>query len=131
MSEFRKFMEEEIYDIAAADSVNITDIHKTTMNNLLSVFQGESNPNDALRLLLMYIARQIGRGGIERQVGVKMMRSLRNIHERFSQNPEELRAAVMKYLTILKWIYDSKLRVPRDVRSFKQLIDSFITGLTR
>jgi len=120
-------MEVEVYDLVARNSAGILGMDKTTMNNLVSLFQGEASPVDALKLLIMYIARQMGRGEIDRRTGRELVRTLQGIYGRFGRDREMLRAAVMKFLTLLKWVYDSRVRVQRG-SNFDGLVRAIVGG---
>lgn len=126
-SDFSRFMEAEVYDLVARNSAGILGMDKTTMNNLVSLFQGEASPVDALKLLIMYIARQMGRGEIDRRTGRELVRTLQGIYGRFGRDREMLRAAVMKFLTLLKWVYDSRVRVQRG-SNFEGLVRAIVGG---
>jgi hypothetical protein len=109
--DFKRFMAETVYDYAteAGTALAKGGVDKTTVSNLLEVFQSESDALDATSLLLIHIMRQMGRGEILRDVGNTLLRHLSEILNSFKG--EELRSAVFKYLTLSKWIFEARPRV--------------------
>jgi hypothetical protein len=111
--DFKKFMAETVYDYATEAGTALAlvrgGVDKTTVSNLLEVFQSESDPSDATSLLITHIMRQMGRGEILRDVGNTLLRHLSEILNSFRE--DELRSAVFKYLTLSKWIFEARPRI--------------------
>nr|MDO8045227.1 hypothetical protein [Candidatus Baldrarchaeota archaeon] len=109
----------DIYDLAVqAGSKAINRIDKSTMNNIISVFQGNPDADKAFKELILYIARQTGRREIDRSVSRVMLSHLKNMYERYKG--DELRENVSRYLTLMKWVYESNVT---GVSSFKEFIN--------
>jgi hypothetical protein len=103
-------MAETVYDYATEAGTALVGggVDKTTVSNLLEVLQSESDALDAVSLLLTHVMRQMGRGEIPRDVGHTLLRHLSGVLNSFKG--EELRGAVFKYLTLSKWIFESRPR---------------------
>jgi len=123
MSSIEEFMREDIFNLAVnTGSRMINRVDKTTISNIISLFLGRVNVKGALNELVIYIARQIGRREIPRDVGKMLLQNLREIKSKCGSE-EQLRDAISKYLVLLRWVYDS------DVRGVSN-IDAFIDRLT-
>jgi len=120
-SSFEEFMSTKVYDLAACTGSQLSfKVDKTTIENLIPIFQRESDSINGALLLMAYIMRQIGRGQINRSVGNLMLSNLKNIFDSFRDDPEKLRAAIQKYLLLIKWIYESGPR--KSVENFDEFI---------
>ncbi|MBS7638156.1 hypothetical protein KEJ49_04625 [Candidatus Bathyarchaeota archaeon] len=97
---------------------------RTTVSNLLEVFQSEAGALDATSLLLAHIMRQVGRGEIRRDCGSKLLGHLSEIFNSFKG--EELKTAVLKYLTLSKWVFEASPRVSEPITGFKDLIRAYL-----
>jgi len=119
-SNFEKFINEEVYDFAvkAGSLARSRRVDKATVSNILSLFQGESDPVNAVLLLIAYIGRQMGRGEIAREVGVTMINDLKDVFKRFRNNKENFRLAVHKYLVLVRWVYESGVRYAKNFEEF-------------
>ena len=114
-------LKDEIYDMAAkTGSSLIGSIDKATIGNMFSLFQGISDPNDALKFLMAYIARQISKGEIRRFSGEMLLRDLAKIYKECKK--DELRNVVIKYLTLVKWFYEANIR---NLNSFEDFIKRY------
>jgi len=123
MSNIEEFMREDIFNLAVnTGSRMINRVDKTTISNIISLFLGRVDVKGALNELVIYIARQIGRREIPRDVGKMLLQNLREIKSKCGSE-EQLRDAISKYLVLLRWVYDS------DVRGVSN-IDAFIDRLT-
>lgn len=122
---FQKFMSEIVYDYAARAGIALvrSGVDRTTVSNLLEVFQSEPDALDATLLLITHILRQMGRGEIRRDAGNELLRHLSEILNNLKG--EELKSAVFKYLTLSKWIFEARPRVP-SVTGFADLVKTLI-----
>jgi endonuclease III len=93
---------------------------KSTVANILELFQSIPDPKEAALLTMMYIARQIGRGEIYRDVGNLIIEKLSELYNKFSQEPEKLKETTLKLLTLMKWAYESEFR--NEIRDFNDFI---------
>jgi len=128
---FEEFMRTKVYDLAARAGSQVYSfrVDKSTIENLIPIFQRESDPINGALLLMAYIMRQTGRGQINGNVGRLMLDNLRNILDNFRNDPEKLRAAIQKYLLLVKWVYEAYERAPRKtVENFDELLKLFISG---
>jgi hypothetical protein len=123
MSGIEKFMKEDVFNLAINTGSRMIDrVDKATISNIISLFLGRGDVKEALNELVIYIARQIGRREIPRDVGKMLLLNLKEIKSK-CESEEQLRDAVSKYLVLLRWVYDS------DVRGVSN-IDAFIDRLT-
>jgi hypothetical protein len=118
-------MSEIVYDYAARAGIALvrSGVDRTTVSNLLEVFQSEPDALDATLLLITHILRQMGRGEIRRDAGNELLRHLSEILNNLKG--EELKSAVFKYLTLSKWIFEARPRVP-SVTGFADLVKTLI-----
>ncbi len=123
---FGEFMEREVYNFASkAGTLASGRVDKSTISNMLSLFQGEADPLDAILLLITYVLRQMGRNEIPRHIGSIFISHLNEIFKKFRDNHEKLRSATQKYLVLMKWIYESNVR--GRVNSFEELIQVVVS----
>ncbi|HDI10232.1 MAG TPA: hypothetical protein ENF65_00630 [Euryarchaeota archaeon] len=123
MSDFENFMRKEVYDKAAVAGSKLCSkgVDKSTVNNMISVFNSEEDPESACLLLITYIKRQVGRGEIHREAGGTLVRDLYEIYSSFREmGKEDLRSALYKYLVLSKWVFESGIR--REVKKFEELL---------
>jgi len=126
-SNFEEFMRTKVYDLAVhAGSQMRGRVDKTTIENLIPIFQRESDTINGALLLMAYIMRQIGRGQIDRNVGRLMLSDLKNIFDSFKSDQEKLRAAIQKYLLLIKWVYESEPR--KSVETFEEFVKLYAGG---
>lgn|GEM_PF-866855 len=122
--------EKQIFDLAAKTGSALANSRtdKTTIENIIPIFQRESDPVNATLLLTAYILRQSGREEIDRSVSGLLLSDIKIILDNFKDKPEKLREVLQKYLVLIKWIYESK---PRSrVEHFDDLLKLFITRRT-
>ncbi|MEM2294101.1 MAG: hypothetical protein QXU62_05155 [Thermofilaceae archaeon] len=122
-SDIDRFLSSEVYDLASSAGTFALNarVEKTQLSNILETFESEPNPLSAIKLTITFIARQIGRGEIQRDVGKRIIRDLASIFDRFKES--ELRAAARKYLYLVKWFYDSGYR--ERINDFKDFISKY------
>lgn len=116
MDGFNKFINEEIYNKAIKTASRAYNVDKTTINNLIEMYQGD--PVDASILLMIYIRRQERRDEISRSFSTSLIGDLKEIYNKFRSNPNELEQAIRKYLVLIKWIYESGIRNVDDIDGF-------------
>ena len=117
---YKEFMNNTVYDMAAkTGSRAVGRVDKSTINNLLSIFQGTSDVSDAAKLLLTYIVRQSARHEIPRDVSRDLASDIKVIYESFKEDPNKLRNAINKYLVLIKWFFESEIR---NVRNFAEFV---------
>ncbi|MGB9759664.1 MAG: hypothetical protein ACP5PT_02380 [Brevinematia bacterium] len=122
--------EKQIFDLAAKTGSALVNSRtdKTTVENIIPIFQRESDPVTATLLLMAYILRQSGRGEIDRSVSGLLLDDLKNILDNFRDKPEKLREVLQKYLVLVKWVYESKPK--SQVARFDDLLKLFIVRRT-
>lgn len=113
---FTKFMQEEVYNMAASTGSKAFNIDKTTISNLIEMYQGD--PLDATLLLMVYIKRQEARYEIPRQIAPMLIGDIYKMYTRFRNEPSRLEQAVRKYLVLIKWIYESKISNVNNINEF-------------
>ena len=128
MLEYERFMRRDVYDLAAKAGVLASNkgTRSAQINNLILTFQSLSDPIDATLFLLIYVARQSGRREIPFDVGRRIMEDVKAIYDSFGREPEKLRAAIIKYLTLLKWFYESNVR--GRVSNFTEFLSKIVGG---
>jgi len=127
MSSIEEFMREDIFNLAVnTGSRMINRVDKTTISNIISLFLGRVDVKGALNELVIYIARQIGRREIPRDVGKMLLQNLREIKSKCGSE-EQLRDAISKYLVLLRWVYDSGVREVSNIDAF---IDRLTSGVS-
>jgi len=104
-----------IYDWAVnlGSKLKVRRTDKSTVANILELFQSIPDPKEAALLTMMYIARQIGRGNL-------IIERLSELYNKFSQEPEKLKETTLKLLTLMKWAYESEFR--NEIRDFNDFI---------
>ena len=124
-SSLNEFLHSKVFDMAAKTGsiASSTRIRGAQINNLLEIFFSESDPVRAASLLLVHIARQISRGEISRSAGVLLLQNIKEMISLFKG--EELREAVTCYLTLVKWVFESRIHNAQDFKSFVQNAISF------
>ncbi|MEM2185318.1 MAG: hypothetical protein QXO99_08605 [Candidatus Methanomethylicia archaeon] len=124
--DYEKFINEDIYNLASkvGSIASVRNVDKSQVANILSTFESTSNPVDALRLTVTFIARQIMRGEIPRDLGFQLIKDLKDIHDKFSTEGDKLKAATTKYLYLFKWIFESKPRII--VNNFEDFLNAII-----
>ena len=135
MLDYNKFIKEEVYNMAcrvgglAVNRIDKTQInnHKTQINNLLEIFKGD--PEEAAKVLMLYITRQSKRGEIEEDVAKQLVSDIYKIFNSFKNNKRELEEAIRMYLVLFKWVFESKIGDRN--QDFQKFINNFIGGRAR
>ena len=129
MLDYNKFIKEEVYNMACrvGGLAVVNRIDKTQINNLLEIFKGD--PEEAAKVLMLYITRQSKRGEIEEDVAKQLVSDIYKIFNSFKNNKRELEEAIRMYLVLFKWVFESKI----DDRNqdFQKFINNFIGGRAR
>jgi hypothetical protein len=112
----------DIYNLALKSGSNLKGTDKTTIPRLLEVFESEVDVNNAVKLLIFYIYRQKERKELRGEGVNDLLRSIKAIYERFRNDPDNLRDTVRKYLILVKWVYEFRLKKDNPVRSFEELL---------
>jgi len=112
----------DIYNLALKSGSNLKGTDKTTIPRLLEVFESEVDVNNAVKLLIFYIYRQKERKELRGEGVNDLLRSIKAIYERFRNDPDNLRDTVRKYLILVKWVYEFRLKKDKPVRSFEELL---------
>ena len=111
MLEYNEFMNKIVYDWALVTGSRAKKdvIDKTTVNNILEMFQGE--PSDACLKVMFYIMRQENRDEIkDKKLSKQLLAHLKELYESFNKEPDKLESAVRKYLILFKWVSESNIR---------------------
>jgi len=118
---FDDFMKHHVFDMAVSTGTYAFSrgLDKTQLGNIIEIFESEADSAAAAKLTIAFIARQIGRGEIYEDVGNRIVSDLTKILKSFKGS--ELRAAVRKYLYLLKWFYESKVR--SRVNNFEEYVN--------
>lgn len=107
VEKIKQFLHKEVYDMAAATGSKGFDVDRSTINNMIEIFQGD--PIDACLLLMVWIKRQESRGEIKQQFSQLLIKNLFYIYTEFKEEPDMLEQAIRKYLILIKWIFESKV----------------------
>jgi len=107
----------DIYDWSVEAGSNI-NADKSTVNNIVSIFQGNPDVDSAFKELVLYIARQSSRGEISRYGAEIILNHLRQIYEKYGNNKNVLRESINKYLVLMKWVFETNLRGLRSFNDF-------------
>ena len=120
ISSLDEFLNSEVFDMAAKTGsvAYSTRVDRTQINNLLEIFFSEADPVRAASLLLVHITRQISRGEISRSAGALLLQDIKKIISSFKG--EKLREAMTYYLTLVKWVFESRIHNAQDFESFVQ-----------
>lgn len=121
--QFDEFMNEKVYDMVIKSASDRGDLDKSTVNNMLELFQG--NARASTLMLMLYIKRQEKRGEIPPQVSANLLRDLKSIYDSFSSDEEKLSKAVYKYLLLFKWAFECDIR---GVDTFNGFIENVLRG---
>jgi hypothetical protein len=105
----------------------VNRIDKTQINNLLEIFKGD--PEEAAKVLMLYITRQSKRGEIEEDVAKQLVSDIYKIFNSFKNNKRELEEAIRMYLVLFKWVFESKIGDRN--QDFQKFINNFIGGRAR
>ncbi|MDW8275902.1 MAG: hypothetical protein RMJ59_05925 [Candidatus Nitrosocaldus sp.] len=114
--EFKRFISEDIYNKAANTGSKAYNVDMSTINNLIEVFQGD--PIDACLLLMVYIKRQEKRGEIRRPFSQLLLQDIKYMYDAFKSDKGRLELAIRKYLTLVKWVKESRIPDVNDINSF-------------
>ncbi|MEM1625584.1 MAG: hypothetical protein QW794_02570 [Thermosphaera sp.] len=132
-----RFLREEVYNRAVnvgslmlsthsdREKKPVKGVDETTINNMISLFltrSSQGSVKEALNEVVLYIARQVGRGEISREVGQQLMEDIRTIYNIFKNDEKGLESALSKYLIMAKWVYDSGIE---GVRNLEELMNAF------
>ncbi|MEM0030480.1 MAG: hypothetical protein QW572_07920 [Candidatus Nitrosocaldus sp.] len=113
---FKQFINKEIYDKAAVTASRAYGMDRSTVNNMIELFQGD--PIDASLLLMIWIKRQETRGEIRRPFSIMLIEDLSNIYSQFKDDKDKLEHAIRKYLTLIKWIFESRINNVNSIEEF-------------
>ena len=129
MLDYNKFIKEEVYNMACrvGGLAVVNRIDKTQINNLLEIFKGD--PEEAAKVLMLYITRQSKRGEIEEDVAKQLVSDIYKIFNSFKNNKRELEEAIRMYLVLFKWVFESKIGDRN--QDFQKFINNFIGGRAR
>jgi len=128
MLDYNKFIKEEVYNMACrVGGLAVNRIDKTQINNLLEIFKGD--PEEAAKVLMLYITRQSKRGEIEEDVAKQLVSDIYKIFNSFKNNKRELEEAIRMYLVLFKWVFESKIGDRN--QDFQKFINNFIGGRAR
>lgn len=130
MIEYNEFMNKTVYDwaVVTGSKAKEPNISKTTVNNILEMFQGE--PSDACLKVMFYIMRQESRNEIkDKRLSRQLLLHLNELYKNFNNEPNKLENAVRKYLTLFKWVSEwvSKSNI-RNVNGLEELLNIIIGG---
>lgn len=98
-------MGKTVYDLAVQAGSALKAADKTQVARLIEVFQSESDPKDSISLLMLHIMRQCSRRELPFEAR-KLVEHLRLILEFEDKN--SIQRAALKYLTLLKWVYETR-----------------------
>ncbi|MEM1947008.1 MAG: hypothetical protein QXH32_05545 [Candidatus Caldarchaeum sp.] len=113
---------EKIYDYAVEAGTTLSGADKTTISQLIEVFQSEPNAVDACHLIILHIVRQSARGEIPRHGASILVKHLNQFYQSFKTDSEKLAQTVLKYLTLVKWVRESGPRGP--LNTFQKFVES-------
>jgi len=114
----------KVYDMAIKTGSSLIDkVDKATLNNLISVFESVEDSEEAIKFLMAYIARQIGRGEIPRIQGENLLKDLVFIYKNCKK--DELRNIILKYLTLVRWFFECRYR---NLKNFEDFINRLSAG---
>jgi hypothetical protein len=121
-----EYITTKVYDVASkTGSLAARYIReKTQISNILSIFESETNPEEATKMTITFIARQMSRREIDSRVAIPLITELSNLYKNFKG--ESLRIAVRKFLYIFKWIYESEPH--GEINNFNDFIQSIVRG---
>jgi|OSPMetMinimDraft_2_1075162.scaffolds.fasta_scaffold00248_14 hypothetical protein len=94
---------------------------KSTVDNILSLFQSILDPKDAALMTMMYIKRQIAREEIEETAGHFLLQKLYEFYNNYYNDDRKLRDNISKFLTLMKWAYESKIE--EEIEDFNAFIE--------
>ena len=124
MSEVENFQRYGIFNVAVrAGCSMIRRVDRSTINNMISLFLGREDVDVAINELIMYIARQSGRGEIPRDVAARLLSDIKRIRS-ICEDHRVLRELLSKYLILIRWAYDSGVGGARN-------LDELVSRLTR
>ena len=118
-TEEQTFIEETYFTMELLESSTdeeLGQILRTTLNNLISVFESVEDSDEAVKFLMAYIARQIGRGEIPKMQGESLLKDLVFIYKNCRVN--ELRTLILKYLTLVRWFFECRYRNLKNFEDF-------------
>ncbi len=119
---FNEYMSIKIYDLAVEAGSSIAQADKSTVSQLIEVFQSEPDALNACSLLILHIIRQSSRGELPRTGANILVKHLNQIYQNFKNDKDKLSKAIFKYLTLVKWVYESKPR--GQFNSFQKFVES-------
>ena len=134
-SEFNKFITSDVYDLAVATGITASNrgVKRTQIENIIGIFESESDPTSAVKITIAFVARQVGRKrrgereGLDPSVGFKIIDDLKNILNKFKGN--ELRVAARRYLYLVKWFFESGVK--GKIQNFSSFVDQFLSHYKR
>jgi len=122
--DFEEFLTQYVINWGIEAGTNSQGIDKSTVNNLISAFFGESNPVKGAIMIQLYIARQRGRGEIPYRLSSILGNHIQSIYNKYKHDVEKLRLALETYLLVFKWSFESKVK---PARNFEEFVSKVIT----
>ena len=123
MLDYNEFIKEGVYNMACrVGGLAVNRIDKTQINNLLEIFKGD--PEEAVKVLMLYIARQSERREITNDVAKQLVSDIYKIFNSFENNKRELEEAIRTYLVLFKWVFESGISDRN--QDFQKFINNFI-----
>lgn len=122
--DFEEFMSQKIYDLAAEAGTALVGADKTTISQLVDIFQSEGNAVSACPLLILHVIRQSSRDELPKHGANILVRHLSYIYQNLKDDREKIGQAIFKYLTLVKWVYESGLR--KQVKTFQEFVEESI-----
>ncbi|MCS7136615.1 MAG: hypothetical protein NZ931_05980 [Aigarchaeota archaeon] len=120
--DFEEFMGQKIYDLAVEAGTALVRADKTTISQLIEVFQSEDNAVSACPLLILHVIRQSSRDELPKHGANILVRHLSYIYQKLKDDREKIGQAIFKYLTLVKWIYES--RPSKQFNTFQEFVES-------
>ena len=103
------FLTKNIYDMAveAGSRLKSANVRKEQVQHLLELYEKYGDKVEALKILILFIGRQSGRNYIVKDAASVIVRHIQDISNRYSNDIDSLDTAMHKYLTVMKWVYES------------------------
>ena len=100
---------------------------------LLEVFNSYAYP-ESVKVLLLYVSYQAGRGNIDRNTAARIISDILDITRKCGGGDEPVQELVRKYLGALKWVYTSISRGAHQVcresgRIMREAIDRMVEAV--
>jgi len=137
--DFYTFINKDVYDKAVyagsllrkIEYVNSKKVKtdKSTVENIISIFQSREDPHEAALLTMLYISRQMGRNEIPQEAGKNLLSTLKEIYNSFKSEGDKLKEAFNKYLILVKWVFESEVKP--GLKNFDEFIEYSISKVRR